>query len=91
MIHFLVWIVVSGFAGFVASKLVNKSGSGLLVDILLGIVGGFVGGFIVHHVPVLSNLGGGGGRGGFIVEVIVAILGAALVIFLYNMMFRRRA
>jgi len=91
MIHFLVWIVVSGFAGFVASKLVNKSGSGLLVDILLGIVGGFVGGFIVHHVPVLSNLGGGGGMGGFIVEVIVAILGAALVIFLYNMMFRRRA
>jgi uncharacterized membrane protein YeaQ/YmgE (transglycosylase-associated protein family) len=54
--HFLVWIVVSGFAGFVASKLINKSGSGLLMDIVLGIVGGFVGGFIVSRVPALGAL-----------------------------------
>jgi len=91
MIHFLVWIIVSGFAGFVASKLINKSGSGLLMDIVLGIIGGFVGGFIVNHVPGLSGLGGSGGMGGFIVEVLVAIAGAMLVIFLYNMMFRRTA
>jgi uncharacterized membrane protein YeaQ/YmgE (transglycosylase-associated protein family) len=90
MIHFLVWIVVSGFAGFVASKIINKSGSGLLMDIVLGIVGGFVGGFIVNHVPTLSSLGGRGGIGGLVVEVIVAILGAMLVIWLWNMLFRRR-
>ena len=91
MIHFLVWIVVAGFAGFVASKIINKSGSGLLMDIVLGIVGGFIGGFIVNHIPALSSLGGSGGMGSFIVEVIVAILGAMLVIFLYNMVFRRKA
>ncbi len=90
MIHFIVWIVVSGFAGFVASKIINKSGSGLFLDILLGIVGGFVGGFIVNHIPVLSGLGGAGGMGGFVVEVIVAIAGAMLVIFLYDMIFRRK-
>jgi uncharacterized membrane protein YeaQ/YmgE (transglycosylase-associated protein family) len=90
MIHFLVWIVVSGLAGFIASRLINKSGSGLLMDVVLGIIGGFVGGFIVSHIPALSGLGGGG-MGGFIVEVIVAVLGAILVIFLYNMMFRRKA
>jgi uncharacterized membrane protein YeaQ/YmgE (transglycosylase-associated protein family) len=91
MIHFLVWIVVSGFAGFVASKLINKSGSGLLMDIVLGVIGGFVGGFIVSHIPALASIGGGGGMGGFVVEVIVAIAGAALVIFLFNMLFRRKA
>jgi uncharacterized membrane protein YeaQ/YmgE (transglycosylase-associated protein family) len=91
MIHFLVWIVVSGFAGFVASKLINKSGSGLLMDIILGIIGGFVGGFIVSHVPMLASLGGRGGMGGFVVEVLVAIGGAMLVIFLYDMLFRRKA
>jgi len=91
MIHFLVWIIVSGIAGFVASKLINKSGSGLLMDILLGIVGGFVGGWIVSHVPALSGLAGRSGMGGFIVEIIVAIAGAALVIFLYNLVFRRKA
>lgn len=47
MIHFIVWIVVSGIAVFIASKIINKSGSGLFMDIVLGIVGGFVGGFIV--------------------------------------------
>lgn len=88
MIHFLAWIVVSGIAGFVASKIINKSGSGLLMDIVLGIVGGFVGGFIVNHVPGLNNLAGG--NNGFIVEIVVAILGAMLVIFLYDMMFRRK-
>ena len=91
MIHFLVWIVVSGFAGFVASKLINKTGSGLFMDIVLGVVGGFVGGFIVNHIPALGGLGGQGGMGGFVIEVIVAILGAMLVIFVWNMLFRRRA
>jgi uncharacterized membrane protein YeaQ/YmgE (transglycosylase-associated protein family) len=90
MIHFLVWIVVSAFAGYVASRIVNKSGSGLLMDILLGIVGGFVGGFIVNHVPMLEGLAGGSGIGGFIIEVIVAIAGAMLVIWLFNLLFRQR-
>jgi uncharacterized membrane protein YeaQ/YmgE (transglycosylase-associated protein family) len=91
MIHFLVWIVVSGFAGFVASKIINKTGSGLFMDIILGIIGGFVGGFIVEHVPFLSSLGGKTGLGGFVAEIVVAILGAMLVIWLYNMLFRRKA
>jgi uncharacterized membrane protein YeaQ/YmgE (transglycosylase-associated protein family) len=84
-----VWIVVSGFAGFVASKIINKTGSGMLMDILLGITGGFVGGFIVNHVPMLEGLAGRSGMGGFVIEVIVAICGAMLVIWLFNL-FRRR-
>lgn len=91
MMHFIVWIVVSAFAGFAASKIINKSGSGLIMDIVLGIVGGFVGGFIVSHVPMLSGLAGHSGMSGFIVEVVVAILGAMLVIWLWDMLFRRRA
>jgi uncharacterized membrane protein YeaQ/YmgE (transglycosylase-associated protein family) len=55
------------------------------------VIGGFVGGLIVSHVPALASLGGRGGMGGFIVEVIVAIAGAMLVIFLWNMLFRRNA
>ncbi|MFI4933656.1 MAG: GlsB/YeaQ/YmgE family stress response membrane protein [Caulobacterales bacterium] len=91
MIHFLVWIVVSGIAGFVASKVINRSGSGLLMDIVLGIIGGFVGGFIVSHVPALGRLVGHSGMSGFIVEIIVAVAGAMLVIFIFNLLFRRRA
>ena len=90
MIHFIVWIVVSGLAGFIASKIINKSGSGLFMDIVLGIVGGFVGGFIVNHIPALSGLGGHTGIGGFVIEVIVAVVGAMLVIWLWDLLFRRR-
>ena len=89
MIHFIVWIIVSGIAGYVASRIINKSGSGLLMDILLGIVGGFVGGFIVAHVPFLEGLAGHTGFSGFIIEVIVAIIGAMLVIWLWDLIFRR--
>jgi uncharacterized membrane protein YeaQ/YmgE (transglycosylase-associated protein family) len=91
MIHFLVWIVISGIAGFIASKVINKTGSGLLMDIILGIVGGFVGGFIVSNIPALSGIAGKTGMGGLIVEAVVAILGAMLVIVVFNMLFRRRA
>lgn len=84
MIHFIVWIVISGIAGFVASNIINKSGSGLFMDIVLGIVGGVVGGFIVDHVPALASIG----SGGLIIEAIVATLGAMLVIFLWNLLFR---
>lgn len=88
--HFIAWIIVSGLAGYVASKAINKTGSGLLRDILLGIVGGFVGGFIVDHVLVLHRLRGHGGLTGLVIEIVVAILGSMLVIFLWNLLFRRR-
>ena len=38
------WIVVGLIAGFIGSKIVNKTGEGLVRDIILGIVGAFVGG-----------------------------------------------
>jgi uncharacterized membrane protein YeaQ/YmgE (transglycosylase-associated protein family) len=50
-------------------------------------VGGFVGGFIVSHVPFLEGLSS---FTGVMIEMIVAILGAILVIWLYDMIFRRR-
>ena len=41
---FIAWIVLGLVAGFIASKLVNKAGDGLILDILLGIVGAVLGG-----------------------------------------------
>jgi uncharacterized membrane protein YeaQ/YmgE (transglycosylase-associated protein family) len=40
----LAWIVLGIIAGFVGSKLVNKTGEGLMLDLVLGIVGAIVGG-----------------------------------------------
>ena len=44
------WIVLGGLAGWIASLMVNKTGEGLLRDIILGIVGGVVGGWLFAAV-----------------------------------------
>jgi len=69
------WLVLGLIAGFIASKLVNKSGEGIVLDIILGIVGAFVGGFIVRTLGI-----GGGVSGLNIPSLVVAVLGA--VVFL---------
>jgi uncharacterized membrane protein YeaQ/YmgE (transglycosylase-associated protein family) len=49
------WIQLGLISGFIASKIVNKSGEGFFLDIVLGVVGAFVGGFI------FTAFGGHGG------------------------------
>ena len=44
------WIVLGLIAGFIASKIVNSEGQGLLLDIVLGIVGAVVGGFLFNQL-----------------------------------------
>ena len=79
------WIVLGLIAGFIASKIVNKSGEGFIIDIVLGIVGAFVGGF-------LFNLVGQVGVTGFnLWSMLVAIIGAIVVLLLYHALFRRTA
>jgi uncharacterized membrane protein YeaQ/YmgE (transglycosylase-associated protein family) len=63
------WIILGLIAGFVGSKIVNKTGEGLVLDIVLGIVGALVGGFL------FSLAGIGGVTGLDIRSVIIAIIG----------------
>jgi len=74
--RFIVWILAGIFAGYLGSKLVTNAGQGLLMDLLLGIVGGCVGGF-------LFGLLGFNGKG-IIYHVVVATVGAAIVLLLYT-------
>ena len=72
------WIILGLIAGFIASKIVNKQGSGVLVDILLGIVGALVGGWL------FVLLGGAGVSGVNIHSLIVAVIGAIAVLLVYH-------
>jgi uncharacterized membrane protein YeaQ/YmgE (transglycosylase-associated protein family) len=72
------WIILGLIAGFVASKLVNKRGEGALMDIVLGIVGAIVGGFI------FSMFGGAGVTGFNVYSMIVAVVGAIVVLLVYH-------
>jgi uncharacterized membrane protein YeaQ/YmgE (transglycosylase-associated protein family) len=68
------WIVLGLISGFIASKIVNKSGEGVVLDIVLGIVGAVVGGFLFNAVGAI-------GVDGFnIWSMLVAVLGAVVVL-----------
>ncbi len=78
------WILLGLISGFVASKLVNKTGEGIVLDIVLGVVGAFVGGF-------LFNVIGATGVTGFNVwSMFVAVVGAVVVLAIYHALSGRR-
>jgi uncharacterized membrane protein YeaQ/YmgE (transglycosylase-associated protein family) len=78
------WIVLGLIAGWIASKIVNRTGSGFFLDIVLGIVGAFVGGLL------FSALGGSGVTGFNLWSMFVAIVGAVVVLVIYHAIFDRR-
>ena len=79
------WIILGLIAGFIGSKIVNKSGEGLVLDIVLGIVGAIVGGY------VFSLLGATPITGFNLYRMFVAVVGAILVLVIYHAIFGRRS
>ena len=80
----LAWIILGLVAGFIASKIVNRTGSGIVMDLLLGVVGAFVGGFL------FTRFGAAGVTGLNIYSILVATLGAVVVLFIYHALVGRR-
>jgi uncharacterized membrane protein YeaQ/YmgE (transglycosylase-associated protein family) len=80
----LAWLVLGLIAGFIASKIVNKSGEGAVLDIVLGIVGALVGGWL------FNTFGQAGVTGLNLYSMLVAVVGAVVVLVLYHALFRRR-
>jgi uncharacterized membrane protein YeaQ/YmgE (transglycosylase-associated protein family) len=81
----LSWLILGLIAGFIASKVVNKSGEGLILDIVLGIIGAVVGGWL------FSFFGAAGVTGLNIYSMVVAVIGAIVVLLIYHAVVRRTA
>jgi uncharacterized membrane protein YeaQ/YmgE (transglycosylase-associated protein family) len=82
---FIAWIILGLVAGFIGSKIVNKTGEGFFLDIILGIVGAVIGGWI------FNRFGAQGVTGLNLYSLIVAVIGSILVLVIYHAQFRRRA
>ena len=82
---FFAWIGLGLIAGFIGSKIVNRRGEGILLDILLGVVGAFAGGWLFHifGAPGVSGLN--------IYSLFVAVVGSVVLLVLYHAVFRRRS
>lgn len=78
----LAWVVLGLLAGFVGNKIVNKSGSGVVTDMLLGIVGALVGGFLFRL------LGLRGFTGFNLWSLLVAVTGSVVLLVGYRLINR---
>ena len=74
----LAWIVLGLIAGFIGSKIVNKSGEGVILDIILGIVGAVLGGW------VFTRFGAAGVTGPNLYSLLVAVVGSVLFLVVYH-------
>lgn len=81
----IAWLILGLIAGFIASRIVNKAGEGLILDIVLGIIGAIVGGF------VFSLFGASGVTGLNLYSLLVAVIGAIVVLVVYHAIIRRTA
>jgi uncharacterized membrane protein YeaQ/YmgE (transglycosylase-associated protein family) len=77
-VSFLAWIVLGLLAGFIGSKIVNKEGEGLVLDILLGIVGAILGGWL------FNTFGASGVTGLNLYSLLVAVIGSVVLLVLYH-------
>jgi uncharacterized membrane protein YeaQ/YmgE (transglycosylase-associated protein family) len=73
----IAWLILGLIAGFIGSKIVNRSGEGILLDIGLGVVGAVVGGFL------FSLVGAAPVTGLNIYSLVVAVIGSIVVLWIY--------
>jgi len=80
----IIWVLLGLTAGLIASRLVDKSGDGLALDMVLGVLGAFIGGAAFHLVGqtgVLTfNLG----------SLLVSVGGAVVLLLAYHAFTGRR-
>jgi uncharacterized membrane protein YeaQ/YmgE (transglycosylase-associated protein family) len=72
------WIILGLIAGFIGSKIVNKRGEGLVLDLVLGIVGAVAGGWL------FNTFGASGVTGLNLYSLMVAVVGAVVVLVVYH-------
>ncbi len=89
MVNIIAWIVLGAIAGYIAGMLVKGDERwGVIGHIVLGIVGAFVGGFLAQQ---LFGVNTGAQSGDInIPSIVVAVIGAVIVVLVVNMLTRRR-
>jgi uncharacterized membrane protein YeaQ/YmgE (transglycosylase-associated protein family) len=75
--NLIIWLFIGLVAGFLGSKIVNKRGDGIMLDIILGLIGSFVGGFLFNLLGINSG-------GTMIMSIVVATIGAVVVLVIYH-------
>jgi uncharacterized membrane protein YeaQ/YmgE (transglycosylase-associated protein family) len=90
LVTIIAWIVLGAIAGYIAGLLVKGDERwGVIGHIVLGIIGAFVGGFLADALGFGKGPAGGGDVVN-IYSIIVAVIGAVIVVVVVNMLTRSR-
>ena len=76
-VSIILFLLIGAVAGWLAGKLINGGGSGLIVNIIVGIIGSFIGGWLMS----LANIQ----KAGLLWELIVAVIGAAVLLLVLSL------
>jgi uncharacterized membrane protein YeaQ/YmgE (transglycosylase-associated protein family) len=71
---FIYFIVIGAIAGWLAGKIMEGGGFGLLMNMVLGIIGGVVGGWVFGFLGFSTN-------GGILGSLVTAVVGAVLILY----------
>ena len=82
---FLVWLIVGGIVGWLASLVMRTDGQqGILLNVVVGIIGAFIGGWVISPLVGVGTINEGISIG----SVIVSLIGAVILLAIVNL-FRR--
>lgn len=76
------WILVGLIAGWATGKIMKGTGYGFIGDVLLGICGAVAGGYLARLLGISP-------AGGFLYTILIAIVGAVLLTFLFRLVTNR--
>lgn len=77
----IAWLIIGAIAGWLAGKIVEGAGFGLIVDIIVGIAGALIGGWLAGVLGI--SIGGG-----LISSIIVAVIGAVVLLVVLRLIKR---
>jgi uncharacterized membrane protein YeaQ/YmgE (transglycosylase-associated protein family) len=77
--NFILWLIVGGIVGWLASLVMRDAGQGILMNVVVGIVGAFIGGWLISPMVGTGTINDGFSIGAFLVSLVGAIILLAIV------------
>ena len=84
--NFIIWIIVGGIIGWIASMIMKTNGQqGIFLNIVVGIVGAFLAGWLISPLIGVGTIN----QGNFsLAALIVSLIGAIILIAIVNLIRR---
>jgi uncharacterized membrane protein YeaQ/YmgE (transglycosylase-associated protein family) len=81
--HFIIWLIIGGLAGWIAGLIVQGTGFGIIGDIIIGIIGAFIAGWLLPRLGI--NIGTGNA---YLNQGINAVIGAVILLVVVGLIRR---